>query len=51
MGAHADLYARHRAVLPDWLATYYAEPIEIASGEGCHVVDREGREYLDCFGA
>ena len=50
MGAHADLYRRHRAVLPDWIATYYAEPIEIVSGKGRHVVDREGREYLDCFG-
>jgi 4-aminobutyrate aminotransferase len=50
VGAHADLYDRQRAVLPDWLTTYYAEPIEIVSGEGCHVRDREGREYLDCFG-
>lgn len=50
MGDHADLYARHRAVLPAWIATYYDEPIEIVSGKGCNVVDREGREYLDCFG-
>jgi 4-aminobutyrate aminotransferase len=50
MGAHAELLARHRAVLPDWLATYYAEPIELVSGSGRTVVDGEGREYLDFFG-
>jgi 4-aminobutyrate aminotransferase len=50
VGAHADLLARHRAVMPDWILTYYDEPIELVSGEGCTVVDREGREYLDCFG-
>ena len=22
-----DLYKRHRAVLPDWLATYYEHPL------------------------
>ena len=27
----ADLLARHRAVLPDWLALYYDEPIEIVA--------------------
>ncbi len=29
-----DLYARHRSVLPDWLALYYEEPLEITHGEG-----------------
>ena len=50
MGAHAQLLARHRAVLPDWLALYYDEPIAIERGEGRRVVDAEGREYLDLFG-
>jgi 4-aminobutyrate aminotransferase len=36
--------------MPAWLATYYAQPIELVSGKGCTVVDREGREYLDFFG-
>ncbi|MEU6845762.1 aspartate aminotransferase family protein [Streptomyces sp. NPDC046716] len=44
------LHARHRAVLPDWLALYYAEPIELTHGEGRHVWDAEGRKYLDFFG-
>lgn len=45
-----DLYARHRSVLPDWLALYYEEPIEITHGEGRYVWDAEGRRYLDFFG-
>lgn len=49
-GTHAALHARHRAVLPDWLATYYAEPIELTHGEGRHVWDAEGNRYLDFFG-
>ena len=48
--AHAALYARHRAVLPDWLATYYAQPIELTHGEGRHVWDADGTRYLDFFG-
>jgi len=47
---HAALHARHKAVLPDWLATYYARPIELTHGEGRHVWDAEGTRYLDFFG-
>jgi 4-aminobutyrate aminotransferase len=50
MGVHADLLARHRAVLPSWLALYYEQPIAIVDGEGRRVVDAEGNEYLDFFG-
>jgi 4-aminobutyrate aminotransferase len=50
MGAHADLLARHRQVLPSWMALYYAEPISLVDGEGRHVWDAEGRRYLDFFG-
>lgn len=50
MGAHADLLARHRSVMPDWLALYYEQPISIARGEGRRVWDAEGNEYLDLFG-
>ncbi len=50
MGAHADLLARHREVLPIWLALYYREPISLVRGEGCRVWDAEGKEYLDFFG-
>lgn len=47
---HTDLLARQRAVLPSWLALYYDEPIEIASGTGRHVTDAAGDTYLDFFG-
>jgi len=45
-----DLLGRHRAVLPDWLALYYDNPLEITHGEGRHVWDAEGNKYLDFFG-
>ncbi|MFE2534860.1 aspartate aminotransferase family protein [Streptomyces sp. NPDC059371] len=45
-----DLYTRHQAVLPDWLALYYEDPIEITHGEGRHVWDSDGNKYLDFFG-
>ncbi|MFB0615809.1 aspartate aminotransferase family protein [Streptomyces sp. AGS-58] len=45
-----DLYSRHRRVLPDWLALYYDDPIEITHGEGRYVWDAAGRRYLDFFG-
>jgi len=50
MGKHADLYARHQAKLPAWLALYYEHPIAIVDGDGRRVVDAEGNEYLDFFG-
>ena len=50
MTVHADLLARHRGVLPNWMALYYAQPIALVSGEGRRVRDAEGREYLDFFG-
>ncbi len=46
----SDLLARTRAVLPSWLALYYADPIEIDRGEGRHVWDADGHRYLDFFG-
>ena len=47
---HDDLLARHRTVLPSWLALSYEHPISLVSGSGCHVVDAEGNRYLDFFG-
>jgi 4-aminobutyrate aminotransferase len=47
--SHAELLARHKAVLPGWLALYYDEPIEIVRGQGRRVTDAEGVEYLDFF--
>src|ERR1700727_211534 len=49
-GTMPDLYARHRAVIPNWVATYYQEPTELVSGKGCRVTDAAGRSYLDFFG-
>jgi 4-aminobutyrate aminotransferase len=46
---HAELWERHKAVMPDWLSLYYEEPIEIVSGSGRRVTDGEGNEYLDFF--
>ncbi|MGX1914991.1 aspartate aminotransferase family protein [Streptomyces phaeochromogenes] len=50
VGSAKHLYQRHQAVLPDWLAVYYADPIELTHGEGRHVWDAEGNKYLDFFG-
>ncbi len=50
MGKHTDLVARHREVLPSWMALYYEDPIALVDGEGRRVVDAEGNEYLDFFG-
>lgn len=50
MTTHADLLARHKEVLPSWLALYYDEPISLVDGEGRRVIDAEGNEYLDFFG-
>nr|EIF93538.1 aminotransferase class-III [Streptomyces tsukubensis NRRL18488] len=44
------LHDRHRAVLPDWLALYYADPLELSHGEGRYVWDTAGNKYLDFFG-
>ncbi|MEU0686270.1 aspartate aminotransferase family protein [Streptomyces uncialis] len=46
----SELYTRHRAVLPDWLALYYREPLELTHGEGRHVWAADGTKYLDFFG-
>lgn len=43
------LVDRHRAVLPDWVALYYKEPIALVDGEGRRVRDSNGNEYLDFF--
>jgi 4-aminobutyrate aminotransferase len=45
-----ELLDRHRKVMPDWVALYYDDPVEIVSGSGCRVTDAAGRTYLDFFG-
>lgn len=46
----ADLLGRHREVIPNWVALYYKDPIELVKGEGTRVWDSSGKEYLDFFG-
>jgi 4-aminobutyrate aminotransferase len=45
-----ELLDRHRRVIPNWVAVYYDEPMEIVSGKGSRVTDDSGRTYLDFFG-
>jgi 4-aminobutyrate aminotransferase len=47
--AEQELIARHRAVMPNWIALYYADPIEIVHGHGRRVTDSHGKTYLDFF--
>jgi 4-aminobutyrate aminotransferase len=47
--AEPRLIDRHRAVLPDWLALYYDDPLEIVHGHGRRVTDSTGKSYLDFF--
>ena len=49
-GGAAELLARHRQVIPNWVALYYQEPIELVRGDGARVWDGAGKEYLDFFG-
>ncbi|WP_329024734.1 aspartate aminotransferase family protein [Streptomyces sp. NBC_00690] len=44
------LHDRHRAVIPDWVALYYQQPLELTHGEGRYVWDADGNRYLDFFG-
>ena len=42
-----DLLARHQAVLPSWVTTYYGDDaIELVRGSGRRVTDVNGRSYL-----
>ena len=50
MGVHAELFERHKAVLPGWAPLYYEQPIAIVDGDGRWVTDAEGNRYLDFFG-
>lgn len=50
MTTHAELLERHRRVLPNWIALNYEQPIALVEGKDRHVVDAEGRRYLDFFG-
>ncbi|ASW55661.1 aspartate aminotransferase family protein [Plantactinospora sp. KBS50] len=44
------LHARHTAVMPSWLTTYYERPLALVQAAGRHVTDQDGNRYLDFFG-
>jgi 4-aminobutyrate aminotransferase len=50
MTSGGEWHARHRNVMPSWIALYYEHPIAIVRGEGRRVWDSDGHEYLDFFG-
>jgi 4-aminobutyrate aminotransferase len=47
--AERSLLDRHRVIMPNWLALYYADPLEIVHGHGRRVTDSHGKTYLDFF--
>src|SRR6266852_9036346 len=49
LGHMSELHERHRRVIPNWVALYYSEPLELTSGSGSRVTDATGRTYLDFF--
>ncbi len=52
-GSHpdsAEIRAKHKEFLFPCVANYYKEPIVVVRGEGSHVFDADGRDYLDFFG-
>jgi alanine-glyoxylate transaminase / (R)-3-amino-2-methylpropionate-pyruvate transaminase len=48
--AKSETLAKHKEHIWPCAATYYEEPIVLERGEGMHVWDENGRQYLDCFG-
>ena len=50
MTTNQELADRRSHVLPNWITTYYDEPMSIERGEGRHIWDVEGNKYLDFFG-
>jgi 4-aminobutyrate aminotransferase len=50
LSSDAELHERYKAVLPDWVAPLYKEPISIAGGSGGYITTNGGDRYLDFFG-
>lgn len=44
-----SLVERRRRLLGPGYRLFYDEPLEIVAAEGVHVVDRDGRRYLDAY--
>ena len=49
LGSMSELHERHRRVIPNWVALYYDDPLELVSGSGSRVTDATGHTYLDFF--
>jgi 4-aminobutyrate aminotransferase len=45
-----DIVSKHRKYIFPSVANYYSSPMPLVRGEGKHVYDADGREYLDFFG-
>lgn len=45
----SELLARRRALLGPAYRTFYRRPLELVRGEGVHLFDRDGAEYLDAY--
>src|ERR1035441_7675254 len=45
----SELHERHRRVIPNGVALYYDDPLELVSGSGSRVTDATGHTYLDFF--
>ncbi len=45
----ANLLSRRRTLLGPAYRTFYDRPIEVVRGEGVHLFDRDGTEYLDAY--
>jgi 4-aminobutyrate aminotransferase len=45
----SELHERHRRVMPNWVALYYDDPVELVSASGSRVTDANGHVYLDFF--
>ena len=45
----ADLVRRRAAAMGNAYRLFYREPLELVRGEGAHVWDRDGVEYLDVY--
>jgi 4-aminobutyrate aminotransferase len=45
-----EIVSKHRKYIFPSVANYYSNPMPVVRGEGKHVYDADGREYLDFFG-
>ncbi|HEU4402280.1 MAG TPA: aspartate aminotransferase family protein [Candidatus Polarisedimenticolia bacterium] len=45
-----DAASKHQRFLFPCVTTYYDKPLTIVRGQGMHLFDETGKQYLDCFG-